>query len=150
METKVSLSSEQRYYSCGRTSKIKFLQLAVQTLNVIKQIKTLQHNQYLKQAFKMLSCLCCFIGLATCLSFISPYHCGQSDCVKITYVYIFKISFLQSFEIICSILIKNHQHFILKYSIAHENPFVSIPGRKKNGLLNIFDSYLNSKQENDL
>ena len=79
METKVSLSSEQRYYSCGRTSKIKFLQVAVQTLNVVKQIKALQYNQYLKQVFKMLSCLCCFTGLANCLPFISPYHCGQSD-----------------------------------------------------------------------
>ena len=96
MEIKVSLSSEQRYYSCGRTSKIKCLQVAVQTLNVVKQIKTLQHNQYLKQVFKMLSCLCCFTGLATCLSFISPYLCGQSDCVKITYVYIFKISLFYS------------------------------------------------------
>ena len=36
MEIKVSLSSERRYYSCGRTSKIKRLQVAVQTLNVVK------------------------------------------------------------------------------------------------------------------
>lgn len=35
-----SLFPEQRYYSCGRTSKIKCLQVAVQTLNVVKQIKT--------------------------------------------------------------------------------------------------------------
>ena len=91
METKVSLSSEQRYYSCSRTSKIKFLQVAVQTLNVVKQIKALQYNQYLKQVFKMLSCLCCFTGLANCFhSFLRIT--GDNLTLKITYVYILKIS----------------------------------------------------------
>lgn len=107
IETKVSLSSGQSYYSHGRTSKIKFPQFTVQTLNVVQQIKALQHNQYLKQIFKMLRCRCCFIGLANCLSFISQYQCGQSDLKLHTCIYSKSLFFfLLSFEIMHFIWIK--------------------------------------------
>lgn len=44
------------------------------------------------------------------------------------------------------ILIKNTSISFQKYIIVHENPFVSILGRKKEEISNIFDSYMNFKQ----